>query len=80
MIINADMAELGKHRAAFQDQCLTLIEQARFMPRELYVKQPEALALLEPIAKRLGIKLKQVYALPMLDHARESMTNFFQGF
>jgi hypothetical protein len=50
------------------------------MPKELYLKRPEALALLEPIAIRLGIKLKSARSLPMLDEARNSMFSYFQRF
>ena len=78
--MHTDMVEKGKHGAAFQDQCLALIEQMRFMPKELYVKRPEALALLEPIAAQLGIKLKSARSLPMLDEARNSMLSYLQRF
>jgi hypothetical protein len=79
-IMNADIAQPDTYRAAFQNQLLTLLEQARFLPKELFVKRQEVLALLEPIAARLGIKLKSARTLPALDAARTSALSYFQDF
>jgi len=80
MILHTDITPAADYRAAFQQQFLNLIEQTRFMPKELYVKQPDAQALLTPITARLGIKLKTARALPMLDEAHNSLFSYFQQF
>jgi hypothetical protein len=80
MILHTDMMPAADYRVAFQQQLLDLIEQAHFLPKELYVKQPEARALLAPIAESLRIKLKTARALPMLDEAHNSLLSYFQQF
>jgi hypothetical protein len=74
------MTPTADYRAAFQQQFLDLIARVGFMPRELYVKRPEAQALLTPIAAPLGIKLKTARVLPMLDEAHNSLLSYFQRF
>jgi hypothetical protein len=80
MILHTDMTPTADYRAAFQQQFLDLIARVGFMPRELYVKRPEAQALLTPIAAPLGIKLKTARVLPMLDEAHNSLLSYFQRF
>lgn len=80
MILHTDMTPAADYRVAFQQQFLDLIEKTRFLPKELYVKQPEAQALLASITAQLGIKLKSARALPMLDEARNSVFSYFQQF
>jgi hypothetical protein len=80
MILHTDMTPAADYRAAFQQQFLDLIEQIRFLPRELYVKQPEAQALLASITEPLKIKLKTTRVLPMLDEAHSSLFSYFQQF
>jgi hypothetical protein len=79
-IMHTDMTPAPEYRAAFQNQLLELVERSRFLPKELYVKQPEAQALLASIAAQLGIKLKSARSLPMLDEARNSVFSYFQQF
>jgi hypothetical protein len=55
---------------------LSLIEQAQFMPQEVHVGTQDAFELLEPVTKRLGIKLRRTKRLEMLEEARESLMGF----
>jgi hypothetical protein len=80
MILHTDVIPTADYQATFQQQFLDLIEQTGFIPKELYVKLPEAQALLESITKPLGIKLKTARALPMLDEAHNSLFSYFQQF
>jgi len=46
------------------------------LPQEIWVRKGEAVKILEPLAKRLGIRLKQVRRLRAIEDARESLTEF----
>jgi hypothetical protein len=80
MILPPEMVPAGQYQAAFQNQLLALIEQAHFMPQEIVVLQQEALELLDPIAKRLGIKLRRARRLDALEEVRASMMDYFGQF
>jgi hypothetical protein len=54
------------------------IEKFEVIPREILVKKQEALDLLEPVASRLGIELRKLERLEMVDNAQLSMLQFFQ--
>jgi hypothetical protein len=77
MILPPEITTADSYRARFQSHFLDLVEQARFMPHEICVLQPEAIALLEPITQRLAIKLRRARRLDALEDARASLTSYF---
>lgn len=79
MVLPPQLTNASNHRAEYQNHLLDLIEQGRNIPKEIRVAKAEALALLGPIADELGIKLRQVGELPMLDDAYESLMGFMGG-
>jgi hypothetical protein len=50
------------------------------MPQEVHVGTQDAFELLEPVTKRLGIKLRRTKRLEMLEEARESLMGFMDRF
>jgi hypothetical protein len=77
MILPPEITTGDNYRARFQSHFLDLVEQARFMPQEICVLQPEAIELLEPITQRLAIKLRRARRLEALEDARASLTSYF---
>jgi hypothetical protein len=80
MVLPPHLADADNYRSEFQKHFLSLIEQARFLPQEVRVLKQEALALLEPISQRLGIKVRRSRKLGALEEARSSLMGFFQRF
>lgn len=79
-ILGVEMVSVKDYLAQFSGQLLSIIEQTESMPREIHVSKPEILALLNPLADKLGIKITQRKRLSGIDSARESMFSYFQGF
>ena len=78
-ILSYDLAEPAKCMSEFQRNFFKLAEKRKILPREILVKREETLKLLEPITSELGINLKMVKKLKMLEEAQESMRNFNTG-
>jgi len=55
---------------------LKLAEDYKTLPLEILVKREEAFQLLEPITSELGIYLRRVKRLQMLEQAQKSMLKF----
>jgi hypothetical protein len=54
----------------FQRQFLKLAEKIKSLPQEILVKKEETFKLLKPITSELGIKLRSVKRLRMLEDAQ----------
>ena len=78
-ILSYDLAEPAKCMSEFQKNFFKLAEKRKILPREILVKREETLKLLEPITSELGINLKKVKKLKMLEEAQASMRNFTTG-
>ena len=63
----------------FQGNFFKLAENRKMLPQEIWVKKEETLKLLEPIASELGINLRRVRKLKMLEEAQASMRKFTAG-
>lgn len=63
----------------FPGQFLKLVENYKTLPQEILVRKEETFNLLEPITSELGIKLRRVKRLRMLEDAQESMSKFTAG-
>ena len=75
-ILSYDLAEPAKCMSEFQRNFFKLAEKRKILPREILVKREETLKLLEPITSELGINLKKVKKLKMLEEAQASMRKF----
>jgi hypothetical protein len=58
---------------------LKLAENYKSLPQEILVKKEETFKLLKPITSELGIKLRSVKRLRMLEDAQVSMSKFTAG-
>ncbi|PJB58009.1 MAG: hypothetical protein CO097_00550, partial [Candidatus Infernicultor aquiphilus] len=63
----------------FQRSFFKLAENRKILPQEILVKKEEAFKLLEPITSELGINLRRVKKLKMLEEAQASMAKFTTG-
>lgn len=61
---------------SFGNSLLEILERIGMLPDTIQVCRPEALALLEPIAFRLNIRLKSVRRLPAMEEAEEALLDF----
>jgi len=62
-----------------QGQFLKIAEDMEFLPQEILVNKEETFKLLEPITSELGINLRRVKELKMLEEAQASMRRFTAG-
>ncbi len=58
---------------------LSAIENKKYLPRELRVRQREFKTMLEPAAQRLGVPVQVVKSLPALDLAKKHLLAMLQG-
>ncbi len=75
-ILACDLAEAGEPVSGFAENLLRLAERAKFLPQEIWVRREEAYKLLEPIAPRLEIELRNVKRLTALEQAQAGMFQF----
>ena len=68
---------IGGPQDTVQGQFLSAVEKAGFLPRELQMTSPLLHSQLEPIARPLGVKIRQVSRLRALDHASGSLKQAF---
>jgi hypothetical protein len=68
-----------RHGPEFQNQMLSAIEEISLLPQEIWVKRDEVYQLFEPLASRLGLKMKRVKRLKELEHAQRSMQSFLHS-
>ena len=78
-ILRHDLAKPAECMSEFQKNFFKLAENRKMLPQEIWVKKEETLKLLEPIASELGIKLRRVRKLKMLEEAQASMRKFTAG-
>jgi len=78
-ILKHHLAKPEECISEFQGQLLKLAENYKFLPQEILVKKEEAFKLLEPITSELGINLRRIKRLRMLEEAQESMSKFTAG-
>jgi hypothetical protein len=76
-ILNSHVAMPSKYRSEFPEQFLNLMEDLKFLPKEILITKEEMTKLLEPITSRLGINLKLVKKLVAIEKAKHSMFDFF---
>jgi len=79
LILNHHLAKPAECMSEFQGQFLKLAENYKSLPQEILVNKEETFKLLEPIVSELGIKLRRVKKLKMLEDAQASMSKFIAG-
>jgi len=78
-ILSYDLAKHAECMSGFQTNFFKLAENRKILPQEILVKKEETLKLLEPITSELGINLRKVRKLKMLEEAQASMAKFTTG-
>ena len=78
-ILKHYLAKPAECISEFQGQFLKLAENYKYLPQEILVKKEETFKLLKPITSELGINLRRVKKLEMLEEAKESMFKFTAG-
>jgi len=78
-ILSHDLDNPTKCISEFPGQFLKLAEKYKILPQEILVRKEETFNLLEPITSELGIKLRRVKKLSMLEEAQASMSEFIAG-
>jgi len=78
-ILSQYLAKPAECISEFPGQFLKLAENYKTLPQEILVKKEETFNLLEPITSELGIKLRRVKRLRMLEDAQASMSKFIAG-
>lgn len=78
-ILSHYLAKPAESMSEFQRNFFKLAEKRKILPREILVKREETLKLLEPITSELGINLRRVKKLKMLEEAQKSMRKFTAG-
>ncbi|MFQ6083905.1 MAG: hypothetical protein ACE5WD_11205 [Candidatus Aminicenantia bacterium] len=76
-ILNFHLAESTEGVSELPEQFMKLVENIKSLPQEILVKKEEIFKLLEPITRRLGIKLRNVERLIALEEAQTTMFEFF---
>jgi len=78
-ILSYDLAKPAECISEFQRNFFKLAENRKILPQEILVKKEETFKLLEPITSELGINLRRVKKLKMLEEAQASMAKFTTG-
>ncbi|MEA1940272.1 MAG: transposase family protein, partial [Candidatus Caldatribacteriota bacterium] len=78
-ILSHHLEKPAESMSEFRRNFLKLAEKRKILPREILVKKEETLKLLEPIVSKLGINLRKVKKLEMLEEAQASMRGFAAG-
>lgn len=73
LILDTHLARPSEYRPEFPEKLLNLIENTHFLPQEILVEKEEAFHLLEPITRRLGVKLTLVRTLRVMESVRAAM-------
>jgi hypothetical protein len=78
-ILSHHLAKPAECMDEFQGQFLKIAEDMKSLPQEILVKKEETFKLLKPITSELGINLRRVKKLKMLEDAKASMFKFTAG-
>lgn len=76
-IFNVHITTPDKYLLELHEQFLLSLQKAEVLPQEIRIRKEELFVFLEPLADRLGIKMKVTNDLPALDDARKAMFEHF---
>ena len=74
-----ELAKPAECISEFPGQFLKLAEKCKTLPQEILVRKEETFNLIEPTTSELGIKLRRVKRLKMLEEAQASVYEFIAG-
>lgn len=77
--LGMDLFKPGEVEHALRDKFLDLVKKLKYLPERLLVASEETFRLLEPIAGRLGFRIKQADRLPAIEAFLRSMEEFMQA-
>jgi hypothetical protein len=77
LVLKSCLESKDRHEPEFQNQMVNLIEEISLQPLEIWVKREEVFQVFEPLASRLGLKMKQVKKLKELERAQKAMDSYF---
>ena len=75
-ILKFSFVKSTEYASELLKETLTLLEQLKVAPVKILVKKEEVFKLLEDIASHLGITLKKVKKLPVLEEVQAEMSTF----
>ncbi len=78
IVLNANMMKPADYGTEIPNSLMSVIENAQVIPNEILVKKERTLELLNLIASRLGIRMKLMNRLEMLEQAQFSMLQLFR--
>ncbi len=78
IVLNVNMMNPADYMIEIPNSLMGVIENAQVIPNEILVKKEKTLELLNLIASRLGIRLRLVDRLEMLEQAQASMLQFLR--
>jgi hypothetical protein len=76
LIIGTKMAGHDDYRQAFVDELINMVNQDNVKPREIRVKREDAYRLYEGVASKLGIPMRKVQSLGMLEGIQADLAEF----
>ncbi|GFO96829.1 hypothetical protein ig2599ANME_1020, partial [groundwater metagenome] len=76
MILNFQLEKREEFALKFPEKFVSFLEQIKIAPHAFLVKRYEVGRFLEPFASSLGIKIKMVESLPVLEEAQRTMRGF----
>jgi hypothetical protein len=79
MVLGSYLSEPGAISQNFGEQFLEIAENLQMLPARVHVVSEEVQAFLEPFAGPLGVQVRRVRRLKMLDEARDSLSMFLGG-
>lgn len=75
-ILNFQLEKREEFALKFPEKFVSFLERVKIAPQVFLVKRDEVGRFLEPFASSLGIKIKMVEGLPVLEEAQRSMRGF----
>jgi hypothetical protein len=75
-ILNFQLEKREEFALKFPEKFVSFLERVKIAPQAFLVKRDEVGRFLEPFASSLGIKIKMVESLPVLEEAQRSMRGF----
>lgn len=76
-LYNAHVVAKSKYEEEIPVQCIKVIENMKYIPKQIITRKDETFELLKPIADRLAIKLQKSKKLDNFDKAKLHMYNTF---
>ncbi|RPI36314.1 MAG: hypothetical protein EHM54_06035 [Nitrospiraceae bacterium] len=73
------LSDTATYHTVFPDRFLSCIETAKTIPSAIFARKDETVSLLQPITRKLDIKLDKTSKLPAIDNARRSMAKHFRA-